>query len=525
MKVFLEINNNLGGNLFNLLKNMISQSESKQTQDLIHSSNKIIDEKQTQINISNEENLKLILSSMGILYSEKNLDIAKLLLNCSLPINKENLKYISQNLNLFKELPLEKLEFLIKNEIPINKENANILENYIEKNINLTNQLKQIFSNIKNEQNLKDIFKAFNINNDFTQMGLNILKNISTLKLELTNNILNSQNDRDNFLNLIKNFKNEDLENSIIFKNLLNNDENNKKINSNIPKLNFELDKILKNIENNQELDKILKNILDSILPNNIILNKKTFLDLDNYLNQTFAKINNSNIPNNLSNKEKEMIFLLFKNTNIKELKKLFFDISNFQKNILKDIDFDFKNKNAKELDEFLNNIKEGTNFLKNTFENDENSKEILNFVKNFDKNLDFAMSLKDTTYLQIPININNTESNLELFLFKDKKNMKKNKTNSGSALLSLNLNNLGLLETYINKIENNIFCQFRIKNIFTKNLIKENLNLLNIFLKEKNLNLKEVSFKDIEESFSLISKEPLKKIEKNEFQNFNKKI
>ena len=58
----------------------------------------------------------------------------------------------------------------------------------------------------------------------------------------------------------------------------------------------------------------------------------------------------------------------------------------------------------------------------------------------------------------------------------------------------------------FINKINNDISCQFRLEKDVTKNLVKENIDLLNDYLKDKNFNLKDVTFKDLDESFSLIN-------------------
>ncbi len=114
---------------------------------------------------------------------------------------------------------------------------------------------------------------------------------------------------------------------------------------------------------------------------------------------------------------------------------------------------------------------------------------------------------LKNNMFLQIPININNFSTTAELIIFSNKKNKNNNsKNNSGSALISLNLLYLGKLEVFINKINNDISCQFRLEKDVTKNLVKENIDLLNDYLKDKNFNLKDVTFKDLDESFSLIN-------------------
>lgn len=488
----MEINNNSNMNLFALLKNVINgkkdniQTPSQKNENLTSLS---------QLNISNEENLKLILSSMGINYSKNNLDLIKLLLNCGMQINKENLKEISSNLNLFENLPLEKIEFLIKNNFSLSKENALQLENYIKNNTNLTNQLKDLFANVSNKNQLLNILKTFNIDKDISKDIFEIFKSFSNIKSEIFSNIQKDENNLNKLFEIINN--QENIENSNILKNFLG---------------NLDID-----TKNKKE---IIKNFIDFIVPNKLIFDKKSLLKFENNL----IKLNS-----NQNNFEKEIFSLLFKNTDFKIIKDLIPKTLITQKNFIKNISFNFENSDSKELEEFLNNIKENTNKLKLNFEkNDFNNLKLNNSIENINKNLDFISNIKNINFLQIPLNINNNETNAELFIFKDKKNNKNKNNSSGSVLLSLNLYNLGLLETYINKLDNNIFCQFRIKNQQTKKLIENNLNLLDIYLKEKNLNLKEVSFKNIDEKFSLISSNLFENEIKenfNSFNNFNKEI
>ena len=134
--------------------------------------------------------------------------------------------------------------------------------------------------------------------------------------------------------------------------------------------------------------------------------------------------------------------------------------------------------------------------------------------------------NLKSSIFLQIPVNINNFSTTAELLIFSNKKNKNNIKNNkSGSALISLNLLNLGKLEVFINKINSDISCQFKLEKDSIKSLIKENILLLDNYLKDKNLILKDITFKDLDESFSLISYDNENNT-LNDFKlsNFNKK-
>lgn len=517
----MEINNdsNLTAKLFSIAKNIINQNSELK----IEENNKISETNQniSEFNLTNEENLKLILSTIGISPSEKNLSIVKLLLNSSLPVNKENLNEVSNNLSLFNKLPFEKIEILLKNNLELNKTNASQLEGYLSKEINLTNQINELFSSIDNSKDLKNIIKIFTNDQNLANSSEIIFNKLTNIKTELSSALSKKTDAFNELLNKLEQLKTS---NNDFPKNFEKDFPILKKIleNSNFKNLTEPKENLTKSKENLNT-----KNLIESILPNKIMFNKNSLLSFENILKQTFSSnYNFKNTDNNpFFNIEKDILKLIFKEFNIKEFKEFIPKVHTFQTKLNKEISFDFKNSNSKDLNEFLFNIKENINLSKTILEKNElyDTNNISKNIDNINKNIDFMSALKDTTFLQIPLNINNHQTNAELFVFKDKKKAKNKNKNCGSALISLNLANLGNIETYINKIDNNISCQFRLEDKKIKNFIKENINLLNLYLKEKNLILKEVSFKEINESFSLISPEPNKAQDKFNLGTFNK--
>ena len=135
--------------------------------------------------------------------------------------------------------------------------------------------------------------------------------------------------------------------------------------------------------------------------------------------------------------------------------------------------------------------------------------------IKNILNNLEFASQFKDMAYFQYPIMINNNPTTAELYIFENKSKHKNSK--SSSAVISLDLAFLGHFEAYINKEQNNIFCQFKTENKNIEKLISSKINDLNNALKNYNYNLKQVTFKEFDEKFTVLSKEPsLTKKEQN---------
>lgn len=179
-----------------------------------------------------------------------------------------------------------------------------------------------------------------------------------------------------------------------------------------------------------------------------------------------------------------------------------------FMNKAMKNLSLDF----SKEYDE-LNNYSENFTKKLNNIQSEINSvqspvsNEISSEIKNIMNNLEFSSQFKDTTYFQIPIIINNNQTTAELYIFKNKTKNKNSK--SSSAVLSLDLAFLGHFEAYISKAERNISCQFKTENKNIEKLISSKISDLNNALKNYNYNLKQVTFKELDEKFTVISKEP----------------
>ena len=509
----MEINNNSNftSKFFSIAKNIINQNlELNTTED---SSQAELLQNNLELSLTQDENLKLILSTLGASPSEKNLSLVKLLINSNLPVNKQNLKDYSANLKLFNELPMEKLEFLLKNNLQPNKDNASLIESYISKEIKLNNQINEIFINIDNSSDLENVIKIFTNNKNLSNLSKFIFNNLSNIKNKIVSKLLESPEIFKEILTNLEILKNLNIKENTNSKTLINNTAKNNLIFENL-------------INENATNENILpEKLIENILSNKFIFDKTHISLFKNKIEQAFYS-NTNKLDMNKTNTnikpeqiEDNILRLIFKDFNIKELKDFMSTTLKFQSKLNEKTSFDFKKSDSKDLTEFLANIKENVNLSKSILKQDEINKfsKLQQTLEEINKNIDFMSSLKDTTFLQIPLNINNNQTNAELYIFKDKNSKKINNKNSGSALLSLNLANLGLVETYINKLENCISCEFRINDNNVKKLIKENIEILKFYLKEKNLILKNISFKEINESFSLISKEP------NNYQdNFN---
>ena len=505
--------------LNNLLYKNLSQNinlEDKNMLDKSLDSDAVNSEKVlTNTNLQNniDEELKIILSNFNKPINKENINLIKFLIQNGLHINKENIDTVIKANKILKQNPLEKALFLIENNLKPTQNNLNQLDNYISNNVNISKQLEEIFSDLE-------------LNNieDKTQVLNNLLKNT-----RLSNDVKDIVNLKENIkLTLAKNIFND---NTIIGNNIKN--SLNELINNN---------KVLLNKEN------ILNAILDNLIEEKNILNfnKSNLLDIINSFsddklsenknllsNEDFIKFTKSlkifNDENNkdlFKNIQKNIFDFIKKDENIKLHIKDFIDKSKNIENKIKY--FDFKSSTVEDLGEFIKDIKTISKNIENNILNfNHNNENVLKNLDNLNKNLDFMLNLKNSVFLQIPLNINNFSTTADLYVFSDKKNTNgKNNKKTGSALISLNLAYLGKLEAYIIKNDKDIMLQFRLENESSENILKQNIELLQYYLKEKNLILKDIYFKKLDESFNLITKYIKNNNSKNDLKisNFNAK-
>ena len=129
--------------------------------------------------------------------------------------------------------------------------------------------------------------------------------------------------------------------------------------------------------------------------------------------------------------------------------------------------------------------------------------------VDNAVENLKFLSEIKDSKYIQIPININAQSTNAEIFIFDDDKHVKSRLRGSVNALLALDIAGIGHFESFIQKSENTLFMQFRVDNAQASELVSSNLPALEAMLASANMRLGGYSVITADEPFKLTDDEP----------------
>lgn len=443
----------------------------------------------------NELQKDLIIDTLkyfGFKASEENLNIVNILLKNQMPLNKEIFLKLNQALKLMGKENTKEALFLLENNLKLNLKTKDDLNNYINQNIKISEQINNFSSDVidlisnTNNQNIKSQFE-----------------NILNYKFEN----INTKEFNENILKLIDSEINNKIPKGELSENILDSKEN------------------ITNLKNNSNdlINFISENKTDilNLLKNQIINNK--FTSFENLFNKIDKNFNQNNLDTDF------ILNNLFQN-NPEIQKKLSQYILNKNENIIKlsqHLTFNFKSLSKEDLNKYINELTEKVNNTKTLISdiNTDNSKQILKDINNINDNINFMSYIKNNLYMQIPIEVNNYLLNTQLFVFKDKKNKKASNSNSASALLSLDLIYLGHFEAYIQKHKKNISCQFRIENEFVQKIIYSNIEKLYTGLKKHNYNLEQFTFKQINEPFTLVDKEPITQnnnSDNNEIKNFS---
>ncbi len=458
-----------------------------------------------------DQHLENVLKDLGEL-SKENLKFAKALLDSNLPVNKDTLTALKRSMALFgksDEHSLDKSMLMLKNDMPVNMKNTESVNNLLDRQQNITKNLETI-------DNLLSQLSDEPITQELKQILSDLGKNTETT----TNNLIKGET---------KNLENLSDVAKLVAENVLDDDNQSVTQNKNIASDNA-------NIDDNIDT---LKNLLKSVASADSNENTKTIQspnnqntdpnisteDSENIKNLLNKLQNNENTENqNILDKTKQNIPSEnnkdVANTLLKHLGKNQEEV-HLEKEVLKNFGVDENIATPKDLEKHINDKLDKLDKALELLKNIPNSPKDVEVLKHLEKEittikdkLTFASEIKDNVFVQIPFTLNNKSTNGELVVFKDKRNKRQNKDYS-SALVSLDTANLGLFEAYVVKKQSKVDIQFRFVNDFVKDLVQSNAPKLDTLLKEKQININSLSYKKIDEPFSIIQEEPqIKKID-----------
>jgi hypothetical protein len=100
--------------------------------------------------------------------------------------------------------------------------------------------------------------------------------------------------------------------------------------------------------------------------------------------------------------------------------------------------------------------------------------------VSNLSGNLDFMNELNHMfTYVQLPLKLTGQEASGELYVYTNKKNLAK-KDGEVSALLHLDMENLGMVDVHVTLKDSNVSTRFYLEDDSSLDLIADHIDMLN---------------------------------------------
>jgi len=283
----------------------------------------------------------------------------------------------------------------------------------------------------------------------------------------------------------------------------------------NIPVTKQNISLIENMISNNVELsnENIQKALFFNYSDKNISLDKVMFLLKENMpANEVSIKVLDDIVQNNTNLKD-EFLMLSEKISNMPEsdIKSKLLNLFDVNNNVHTPIKKQINNKlflnirdeeNITQLNKHFNYIKEISNKAEKIVT--KNYDDISKTFKNIEDDIDFINHINNyKQYIQIPFYDGNTNNQAELYVFKEKKG-KNNYNESASILLSLDFSILGHIESFINKVKNNLSFQFKLKDENIIKIFKSNIKKLNEMLSEKGYTISSIDFKKLDEPFNI---------------------
>ena len=521
------INAKLEGNINALLGQTLS-FEVKNTEDGLTSLRPLY------TNLNNSMNVTNALSSAGLPVTDNYSRMVSAMMDENMPINKQAIHDMSKQINSFKDANPETVVRLTKLGLSVNELTINQFENYkgLERQIignvdtiadGFAKMISDSFSQAVKDNNITDISSKINASLAETAEGnvknKNLLstfldsitgqnKDSMQLKADLalvdnealtgekikadifdtTKAILELINPKDSSDTVISNemkafvaeFSNEmktfAAEFSKEFKEVLNENSGETNSDGNVTKdlgresiLNELNKEILNNQENKSDVIKFFNVNTDKEITGESVLKLTT--DLLNILNK-----DKNLFPDDVKTK-------LLKLLSSEEFSGLIKD--NLAKQILLKPEEAATSKNIEDLySKIINNTDKALSVLESL--NSKNA-EIAEAANNIKENVQFMNELNHAvTYVQLPLLMNNKSAHGDLYVYTNKRSLKNNDGNI-SALLHLDMDNLGPMDIYVSLVnKTKLNTHFYLQDDETIDFIEKHIDYLNKRLSDK---------------------------------------
>ena len=460
------------------------------------------------------------LAASGFSTSKENIKLAMMLMEKSLPVNKETLTAIKQAMVLFGADNEAKALLLVLNSIKPNESTANMLNSYISGDVSLLGGLKNI-ANIISEI-------------DDPKLKMELLKAALGNQSIRESKTLNSQTPASSeIFNISESEVRIDI--GTAKKAFLNSLD----VQTLIKSTSKELTDIL--LENkaagtetaHQSFEKAISQIITK-LPSNLTVSANSEAVTKNIMQEIKAGYSTNELFKLTANhSEAEGLKAPLHSIIEDELAKLLLTAENkaigstdtvFKAlfgaggiratdrgtavtDITKALSFDLKNTTSKDLNDYLNNLRDRLELIRQVISESpptEANQRLLREAVTMYENLNFFTHMKNNMFLQLPLHINEHFTNAELYIMKDRRVRNQKDSNSHSALIAIDTGSLGRFEAYVQKDMYTVNIQFRIETEFAESLIKANIEKLGTALEQYGYRLDNCMYKHLTEAFTL---------------------
>ncbi|SEW40657.1 flagellar hook-length control protein FliK [[Clostridium] fimetarium] len=411
------------------------------------------------------------LEASNLPFSENNVQLVKQLLMQNMSIDTNTLNNLSKEINKFSSANIDTIVSLSKLDIPITEENIKQFEAY-----------KSYEHSISNDMNtLSKSFGDF-LSSSLNKNGINDAVNLSQKLIDILYNTNTSSANNSN-MNTNSNINDSNINNGNA-----NNSMNTVDINKAL--LSEQGNNMAGNSENNAE----------SI---NKFISTQSRKDLAQNMIETFGKEASFGVvedlkSGNLSAKSLlENINQLVKDNpmlNKDGLDKLFQskEFSEIIRMIVRDkMRITPENvKNSDGIKEFYKRVREDVSHLSDVASQSDKESSFSKSLDGLKNNIDFMNDLnKNMSYFQLPIKFSAGDAESELYVFTNKKKSS-DKTDTLSALLHLDMENLGPLDVFIKLAGKNISTNFCLESENMLDFVYSHIDQLNSKLESLGYNV-----------------------------------
>jgi hypothetical protein len=442
------------------------------------------------------------IKAIGINPDNASIEIANELKNNSVPISKGNFEKMLDIMSSFMEINPEKAAFIIANKIGAEEKNITALKQLTDEKVKISQSLDKILSFI---DNIDDESLVKSIADNMLKGKNEVIGNKPELVHLLQNHNLSSEQITDEAI-------------TERIKNLIKNSLNSKSV-QNMSQEDIDiLEKVNLFFEN---IDNDVSNLKDKFT---------------NFIERSFSAQGKSSkdLQGQASTLIKDILSILTKSEEMEnqhELENNSTKTDNYKKEIRSMLDKLHIDVNSENLKEELNvkslykDLYSKLEAIKDTLQasNLSNKADIISNIEHSENNIRFMNQLNSyNSYIQIPLNIWNRNTTGEIYVLKRDSKKRKIDPENATMLISLDTENLGQVDTFLNVNKKNISVSMRVEDNKLIEFIKGYHKELYKRMSEKGYKLVDLKFRIPEEDISLIN---VNKLAEKEFKPGNVSI